>query len=106
MKDFSVLMGGKAGFGIDKATLILGHLLNQCGYRIYIYHDYPSLIRGGHTFSLIRAAGTRVAAHRERIDLLLALNRETFDRADGEAQRAKPFRRGEPPDGIGVVEHP
>ena len=35
MEDFSVLTGGKAGFGIDKATLILGHLLNRCGYRIY-----------------------------------------------------------------------
>lgn len=79
MKDFSVLIGGKAGFGIDKATLILGHLLNQCGYRIYIYRDYPSLIRGGHTFSIIRAAQTRIATHRDKIDLLLALNRETID---------------------------
>lgn len=79
MEDFSVLTGGKAGFGIERATLILGRLLNRRGHRIYIYHDYPSLIRGGHTFSLIRAAGTRIAAHRERIDLLLALNRETFD---------------------------
>jgi len=79
MEDFSVLIGGKAGFGIDKATLIIGHLLNQCGYRIYIYHDYPSLIRGGHTFSIIRASQTRIGAHRDKIDLLLALNRETID---------------------------
>lgn len=79
MKDFSVLLGGKAGFGIDKAALILGHLLNQCGYRIYIYRDYPSLIRGGHTFSIIRAAQTRIAAHRDKFDFLLALNRETID---------------------------
>lgn len=80
MEEFSVLTGGKAGSGIDKATLILGHLLNQSGYRIYIYHDYPSLIRGGHTFSIIRAAQTRIAAaHRAKIDLLLALNRETID---------------------------
>jgi len=79
MEDFSVLLGGKAGFGIDKAALILGHLLNQCGYRIYIYRDYPSLIRGGHTFSIIRAAQTRIAAHREKIDFLLALNKETID---------------------------
>lgn len=79
MEDFSVLIGGKAGFGIDKATMILGHLLNQCGYRIYIYHDYPSLIRGGHTFSIIRAAQTRIAAHRDKIEFLLALNRETIN---------------------------
>ena len=43
MEDFSVLIAGKAGFGIDKATLILGHLL-QCGYRIYIYrHAHPPI---------------------------------------------------------------
>ncbi len=79
MDDFSVLTGGKAGFGIDKATLILGHLLNQSGYRIYIYHDYPSLIRGGHTFSIIRAAPRKIASHRNKIEVLLALNEETVD---------------------------
>ena len=79
MEDFSVLIGGKAGFGIDKATSILGRLLNQSGYRIHIYRDYPSLIRGGHTFSIIRSAQTKIAAHRNKIDVLLALNKETID---------------------------
>lgn len=79
MRDFSILIGGKAGSGIDKSTLILGDLLNKSGYRVYIYHDYPSLIRGGHTFSIIRAAQTKIAAHRDRVDFLLALNKETLD---------------------------
>jgi 2-oxoglutarate/2-oxoacid ferredoxin oxidoreductase subunit alpha len=79
MEDFSVLTGGKAGSGIDKAALILARLLSQSGYRIYLYHDYPSLIRGGHTFSIIRAAQTKVAAHRNTIEVLLALNRETVE---------------------------
>jgi 2-oxoglutarate ferredoxin oxidoreductase subunit alpha len=42
------LIGGKAGFGIDKAGSILGSILNRLNRRIYIYRDYPSLIRGGH----------------------------------------------------------
>lgn len=50
MRDFSILIGGKAGSGIDKSTLILGDLLNQSGYRVYIYRDYPSLIREGIPF--------------------------------------------------------
>ena len=79
MRDFSILIGGKAGSGIDKSTLILGDLLNQSGYRVYIYRDYPSLIRGGHTFSIIRASQTKIAAHRDKIDFLLALNKETLD---------------------------
>src|SRR3989338_738345 len=79
MDNFSVLIGGKAGFGIDKSGAIIGRLLNQLGYRIYIYRDYPSVIRGGHTFSIIRASKTRIATHQNKIDFLLALNQETID---------------------------
>ncbi len=42
MQDFSILIGGSAGSGVDKSALVLGDLLNQSGYRVYIYHDYPS----------------------------------------------------------------
>ena len=42
MNEFSILIGGKAGFGIDKSSSIIGRLLNELGYRIYIYRDYPS----------------------------------------------------------------
>ncbi|MCX5678430.1 MAG: 2-oxoacid:acceptor oxidoreductase subunit alpha [Candidatus Omnitrophica bacterium] len=79
MNEFSVLIGGKAGFGIDKASLIIASLLGQLGYRSYIYRDYPSLIRGGHTFSIIRASTEKVATYRDQIDALLALNQETVD---------------------------
>jgi len=79
MDEFSILIGGKAGFGIDKAGMVIGRLLNQLGYRIYIYRDYPSLIRGGHTFSIIRASKSRIAVHQEKVDLILALNQETLD---------------------------
>lgn len=79
MQEFSILIGGKAGFGIDRAGTILARLLNKLGYRIYIYRDYPSLIRGGHTFSIIRASSERIFSHRERVDFLIALNKETLD---------------------------
>lgn len=79
MDNFSVLIGGKAGFGIDKSGAIIGRLFNQLGYRIYIYRDYPSVIRGGHTFSIIRASKARIATHQNKIDFLLALNQETLD---------------------------
>lgn len=79
MDTFSILIGGQAGFGIDKASGVIGRLLNQLGYRIYIYRDYPSLIRGGHTFSIIRASKSRVAVHQEKVDVILALNEETLD---------------------------
>lgn len=79
VNDFSVLIGGKAGFGIDRSSLVIAGILNRLGYRLYIYRDYPSLIRGGHTFSIIRASGEKIAAHKNRIDVLLALNQDTID---------------------------
>ncbi|MCM8817117.1 MAG: 2-oxoacid:acceptor oxidoreductase subunit alpha [Candidatus Omnitrophica bacterium] len=79
MKDFSILIGGKAGDGIDKASAIIGQILSHIGYYIYIHRDYPSLIRGGHTFSIIRASEKKISAHKEEIDILLALNLETIN---------------------------
>ena len=52
-KDFSILIGGEAGQGSRMAGLIIAKFFNQLGYRIYIYEDYQSLIRGGHNFSQI-----------------------------------------------------
>lgn len=79
MGDFSVLIGGKAGDGIDRAGLIIARILNQLGYRLYIYRDYPSIIRGGHTFSIIRASKNKIATHLEKVDFVLALNQDSVD---------------------------
>ena len=79
MNDFSILIGGKAGFGIDRSGVSIANILNQMGYRLYSYRDYPSIIRGGHTFSIIRASDRKIASHKNRIDILLALNQDTFN---------------------------
>jgi 2-oxoglutarate ferredoxin oxidoreductase subunit alpha len=76
MQEFSVLIGGKAGEGINVAGATIARLCTRCGYHTYISYDYPSLIRGGHNFSLIRAAERAVHTHRDRVDFLLALNQD------------------------------
>lgn len=79
MEEFSILIGGKAGFGIDKSGSIISYIVNRIGYSVYVYRDYPSLIRGGHTFSIIRASSSRISAHQDKIDYLLALNQDTIN---------------------------
>ncbi|MBU0629634.1 MAG: 2-oxoacid:acceptor oxidoreductase subunit alpha [Candidatus Margulisbacteria bacterium] len=79
MESLSILIGGRAGDGIDQASLLIGKLLNQLGFRIYIYRDYPSLIRGGHTFSIVRAAREKLGAHRQTVDFICALNQDCLD---------------------------
>ncbi len=80
MKEISILIGGKAGDGIRQAGHIIARLLNRIGYRIFFYDDYPSLIRGGHNFSIIRASEKRIVAHKETVDVIVALNQDAVDK--------------------------
>jgi 2-oxoglutarate ferredoxin oxidoreductase subunit alpha len=75
--EVSVLIGGKAGEGISSAGQIVAHLLGQLGYRVHMHFDYPSLIKGGHNFAIVRGAGRRIGAVRNQVDLILALDQET-----------------------------
>jgi 2-oxoglutarate ferredoxin oxidoreductase subunit alpha len=77
MNDISVLVGGKAGDGINSAGAMVAQLLNHLGYRIYLYFDYPSLIRGGHNFAIIRGRETAPGTCGLRVDFVLALDQET-----------------------------
>lgn len=79
MTEMSVLIGGRAGDGINSAGLIIAHLLSRIGYRIYMYFDYPSLIKGGHNFAIIRASPEMKGACRREVDFILALNQDTLD---------------------------
>jgi len=78
-KDFSILIGGEAGQGSRMAGLIIAKIFNFIGYKIYIYEDYGSLIRGGHNFSQIRAAEKEFQSRKEKINFLLALDKKTID---------------------------
>jgi 2-oxoglutarate ferredoxin oxidoreductase subunit alpha len=80
MKDISVLIGGKAGDGINSAGALVARLLNTLGYSVYLYFDYPSLIRGGHNFAIIRGSDQDIGTSRRTVDFILALNNETIDR--------------------------
>jgi 2-oxoglutarate ferredoxin oxidoreductase subunit alpha len=83
VQEFSVLIGGRAGEGINKASAILNHLMAKLGRYVYMYYDYPSLIRGGHNFAVVRSAETMVRTHRDGVDVILALNQDTVRRHVG-----------------------
>lgn len=91
MEDFSILIGGIAGDGINEAGLTAARLMNRLGYRIFMYYDYPSLIKGGHNFSMVRASSERIGVCRDEIDLLIALNQDTVDRHSGRLKEGSIF---------------
>ena len=78
VKDFSILIGGAAGEGSRKAGLVIAKLFSNLGYKIFIYDEYQSLIRGGHSFSQIRASRKKPLSHRKEIDFLLCLDQNTL----------------------------
>jgi 2-oxoglutarate/2-oxoacid ferredoxin oxidoreductase subunit alpha len=79
-REISILIGGRAGDGISSAGQVVAHLLGHLGYSVYMYLDYPSRIKGGHNYAVVRAAGGPVGAVRNQVDFILALNQETVDR--------------------------
>jgi len=80
MNEISILIGGKAGDGVKQAGNTISRLLNRLGYKIFFYDDYPSLIRGGHNFSIIRASKDKILCHEETVDVIVALNQDTIDK--------------------------
>ncbi len=80
MKEVSVLIGGQAGDGIKQAGNAIARFFNRLGYYAFVYEDYPSLIRGGHNFAVIRACEKKILAHKSRISVLVALNQETIEK--------------------------
>ena len=78
--EYSVLIGGQAGDGIKQAGNAIARLFNRMGYWIFVYEDYPSLIRGGHNFAVVRAAPDRILGHNDKIDVLVALNQDTVEK--------------------------
>ena len=82
--DLTWMIGGEAGFGIQSAGHIFALAAARGGLQAFGQAEYPSLIRGGHNSDVIRIADREVMVHKEVLDLLLAMNKETLDLHVGE----------------------
>ncbi len=76
--DYTVIVGGRAGDGVAQAAETLGKTLTRLGFYVFNYRDYPSLIRGGHNFNVISFSKDPINSHREKTDVIIALNQETI----------------------------
>jgi len=74
----SFLIGGAAGQGVTRSGSLLGKALMRGGFHVFGVNDYPSLIRGGHNFYVLRASDEEVHSQADTVDLILALNKETI----------------------------
>ncbi len=77
MRDFQIIVAGRAGEGSKKAGLVIAKIFNAYGLDVFIHEDYQSLIRGGHNFSQISVSDRKADVVREEVDFILALNEES-----------------------------
>ncbi|MFA6022634.1 MAG: 2-oxoacid:acceptor oxidoreductase family protein [Candidatus Pacearchaeota archaeon] len=76
----NILIGGKAGQGINKLSEIISEVLVKQGYFIFSYRDYQSLIRGGHNFNIISISDKWIGSHESEIDGIVAFDDLTLEK--------------------------
>ncbi len=74
----NVLIGGKAGQGINKVSQIISNVLSSYGYFTFNYRDYQSLIRGGHNFNTLSISDEPIESQEAKIDIMIAFDERTL----------------------------
>nr|WP_320014275.1 2-oxoacid:acceptor oxidoreductase subunit alpha [uncultured Desulfobacter sp.] len=77
--DMTIKIGGAAGQGIQTIGNLLALACRDAGFYIMAINDFESRVRGGHSFFQLRISDKPVYAPHHRVDLLIALNKETWD---------------------------
>lgn len=83
MDDISLIIGGEAGDGVKKSGVNLGKILMRAGLHVFVTDEYESLIRGGHSFAIVRASSEPVFSQTSKSNILIAFDKGTIDRHKG-----------------------
>jgi 2-oxoglutarate ferredoxin oxidoreductase subunit alpha len=74
-----VKIAGPAGYGIMSASQRFCESMVLGGLNVVTRAEYPSLIRGGHNSVSIRVSNKEIGCSRKDVNLLIALNKESFN---------------------------
>ncbi len=75
---FTYLIGGKAGQGTKKAGIVAANFFSALKRNVFQMNDYPSLIRGGHNFSLVSTATRKIYSQYMKADLAVLLDQRSY----------------------------
>lgn len=78
--DLVIGIGGESGEGIVTLGEILARIAARAGLEIYTFRTYPAEIRGGHVLYQMRVSTRPPLSQGDRLDVLVALNQEAYDR--------------------------
>jgi 2-oxoglutarate ferredoxin oxidoreductase subunit alpha len=85
--DVNFMVGGEAGQGVQSVGFVLAKTMSRGGLYVFADQDYESRVRGGHNFFRVRVSDNEVQALSEKVDVLIALNKETIELHQGEVKR-------------------
>ncbi|HIJ59304.1 MAG TPA: 2-oxoacid:acceptor oxidoreductase subunit alpha [Nitrospirae bacterium] len=76
--DYTIIIGGEAGQGIQTIGDTLAIIFAKSGYHIFTNQDYESRIRGGHNFYKIRFSDKTIMCSKSALDIVVALDKESI----------------------------
>lgn len=82
--DITIKICGEAGQGILTVGELLTLVCHKSGLYIMANNEFESRIRGGYSFFQVRISDSPVDAPNHNVNLLVALNRQSYDRHKGE----------------------
>lgn len=74
---FTYTVAGKAGEGVRKAGQVAAHIFADMGRAVFQMDDYPSLIKGGHNFSVVSTA-EEITSHYMKADLVVVHDARSY----------------------------
>ncbi len=78
--DYSILIGGAAGQGIETVVELLEKIIKRAGFNVFTYKDYMSMVRGGHNFMQIRFSDDEIYTYNSKVDIIFAMTQETISK--------------------------
>ncbi len=85
-EDFSWMIGGAQGSGVDTSANIFAKAAAQGGLQVYGNREYYSNIKGEHSYFRVRLSKVVVRSHVDRVDMLATFDDETAVRHAWEVQ--------------------
>jgi len=82
----SWMIGGPQGSGINASAEVFAKACSRAGLRVFANIEYHSNIMGKHSFYRVRVDEEPIHSHRDKADILVALDHETLS-GDGDHRR-------------------
>lgn len=80
MADFSWLIGGPQGSGVESGANIFSQVCAEAGYRIFGKREFYSNIKGEHSYFIVRVADRPIRSNVNDVSLMAAFDAETIFR--------------------------